>query len=68
LPAVVGTMPHVSAVILFIERTVKDEETINKRTVFYGYINPSATKKIPKDIEAIFRAHYTPPYKSLLDD
>lgn len=68
LLTLVESMPHVSAVIFFIEQTWEEGEFINKRTIFHGYVNPSASKKLPKDIEVALKASDTTPYRSLLDD
>jgi len=68
LPTLVESMPHVSAVIFFIEQTWEEGEFINKRTIFHGYVNPSASKKLPQDIEVALKASDTTPYRSLLDD
>jgi len=74
LPMAVESMPYVSAVILFIEQTSKNSEFIDIQTIFYGYTNPSATNKLPNDIEKALRTGYKVPFKSdkpfnsLLDD
>lgn len=68
LPMLLETLPHISAVILFIEQTLNEGEFIHKRTIFHGYVNPSAANKLPQDIETALRATETKPYRSLLDD
>lgn len=73
LPKLMESMPHVSAVILFIEQLSKNDKFVSKKTAFYGYLNPTASNKLPGDIEKILRegdeqGNDELPSKSLLDD
>lgn len=68
LPVLLASLPYVSAIILFIEQTFNEGEFIRKKTLFYGYMNPSASNKLPQDIDVALRANETVPSKSLLDD
>jgi hypothetical protein len=68
LPSLLEKLPHISAVILFLEQTLKEGEFIRKRTIFHGYVNPAASNKLPKDIETALRTSETIVNRSLLDD
>lgn len=68
LPKALEEMPHVNAVIFFIELTLKEGAYISTKTIFHGFINPVASTKLPKDIEEALKASIHGFLKSLLND
>lgn len=62
------TMPHIQAVMFFIEQVLKEGEVIDLRTIYHGYINPATSKKLPSKIEDAIKTSHKFQFRSLLDD
>jgi len=67
IPHLLKSMSHISAVILFLDQVYRHAGEIHRRTTGIRLLNPSASHKLPSDMEAIMKKNPFTPHKSLLD-
>lgn len=66
IPHLLETMPHVGAVLLFLEEVVNEAGKTHRRTRCLRFFNPTTTHRLPADIEQILATDVPLPHKSLL--
>jgi hypothetical protein len=67
IPTLLQIMPHISAVLLFLEEVFDEAGKIHRRTTCLRFFNPSTSYKLPTDIKQVMKTDEPMPHKSLLD-
>lgn len=67
VPTLLVSMPHISAIFLFLEEVFNDAGNIHRRTTCLRFFNPSTSHKLPEDLEKIMKTDEFTPHKSLLE-
>jgi len=67
LPVLLTNMPHVSAVLIFLEETFGEAGKTHIATRCLRNFNPLTSHKLPQDIELAMKTDVSIPHKSLLD-
>jgi hypothetical protein len=67
IPTLLESMPHISAIFLFLEEVFDESGKTHRRTTCLRFFNPSTSHKLPTDIEQIMKTDEFTPHKALLE-
>ncbi len=67
IPELLKTMPHIGAVLFFLEEVVDEARKTHRRTRCLRFFNPSTSHKLPADIEHVMATDVSLPHASLLE-
>jgi hypothetical protein len=67
IPSLFESMPHIDAVILFLEEVYSHAGQTHRHTTGIRLLNPAASHKLLSDMEEIMKKNPFTPHKSLLD-